>query len=127
MCLEYFTSFRQLGVLELGYLTGKSIDKPLPLKLVDLCPKLEKITMLDGPSGRRARDFAKTAVGDVFPVATELPSYFESKIIKRDMGIPDVVIEYVVRVDRLRQDIARFQQLITQFGRLMVRRFFGRY
>ena len=129
--LEYFAAFQQLEILELFYLVGKFIDKPLLLKLVNSCPKLKQITVSDWNTLSRRppgeRDFEETAPEDLFAAAAELPSYFEPKISKGHMWTPDGLTEYAIRVDRLREDIAQFQQLTKRFGGSLVRSFFSKY
>jgi hypothetical protein len=102
--LQYFTAFPQLEVLELFYLKGKFIDKPLLLHLVDSCPKLQQITNSDWISGRRnviTIDFEVTVPEDLFAAATELPSYFLPKISKGQQWTLDGLVEYAVRIDSL--------------------------
>jgi len=116
-----------LEVLKLFYPAGRFIDKPLLLKLVDSCPKLAQITVTDNLNtaiGRRKweREFEETAPEDLFSAAAELPSYFEPKINNGESwGAPDGLIEYAVRIDRLRKDISQFQQLAKRLGGSLVR------
>jgi hypothetical protein len=125
--LQYFTTFPQLEVLELFYLTGKFIDKRLLLNLVDSCPKLQQIKVSDWISGRRRVEtigFEITAPEDLFAAAAELPSYFVPKINKDQQWIPDGLQEYAVRIDRLREDVSQYKQLTKRFGMALVRSFF---
>jgi hypothetical protein len=126
--LDYFATFQHLEVLELYYLAGKFIDKPLLLQLLDSCPKLKQITVSDWniSSIRRpgGREFEETAPKNLFAAATELPSYFEPKISKGQLWTPDGLIDYAVRIDRLREDISQFQQLTKRLGMRLVRDFF---
>jgi F-box-like len=126
--LEYFATFQRLEILELYYPTAKFIDKPLLLKLVDSCPKLQQIRVSDWNSSRRRVEdifFEITAPEDLFAAAAELPSYFVPKISKGQEWTPDGLVEYAVRIDMLREDISQYQQLTKRFGMALVSNFFG--
>ena len=103
--LEYFATFHQLEILQLYYSAGKYISQSLLLNLVDSCLKLNQFSLSDWRS--RGLHVGKTyfeaaAPKDLFGAAAELLSYFEPKIRAS---------EYIVRIDRLREDISQFKGL----------------
>lgn len=109
--LDYFTTFHQLEILQLYYSTGKFINKPLLLNLVDSCPKLNQFSVSDWRShglhvGKTY--FEAATPKDLFAAAGELPAYFEPK---SRTGRDSLPVEYAIRIDRLREDISQFKEL----------------
>ena len=114
--LDYFSAFQHLEVLEVYYLAAKFIDRPLVVKLVNSCPKLNQIKVSDNqtPLARRTRgqtEFEETPLEELFPTFAEPRSYFEPKISKGHESHRDGLIEYAIRIDRLREDLSQPQHL----------------
>ena len=112
------THLPRLNTLDLHYSTGKYIDKQLLLDFARSCPDLKSIAISDWKSStRRAteRPFETTDVADLFAAGAELRSYIEPYFIE------DRLNKYVIRIDKLREDILQLHQLVGRIGVTLVR------
>jgi hypothetical protein len=125
--LEHLAALHQLTSLKLHYTAGRGMEESVLPKFASSCPKLEKIIFSDWNASRqrkwRPRPFEETACEDLFPAAAKFPLYFEPKISKNVKYHPDGLDEYVVRLDKFREDMFQFKQLTERLGRTFVRFF----
>ena len=122
--LTYLTKLPRLNSLDLHYSTGKYIDKQLLLDFARSCPDLKSIVISDwDTSSRRAlewRPFERTDVADLFAAGAELRSYIEPHYSKGSSYTPDGLDKYVIRIDKLREDIFQLKRLTKRLGATLV-------
>ena len=67
------------------------------------------------------RPFEEMDVADIIPAAVDLPSYIEPIYSRGSQWTPDGLNEYLIHIDKLREDMLKFQQLALRLGHTLVK------
>ena len=123
--IAYLTNNHELETFELYYPAAKYITKRLLIDFTCSCPSLKiiKISDWNDSSGRdiEPRPFAEMDVVDIVSAAADLPSYIEPIYSKGSRLVPDGLNEYLIHLDKLREDMFKFQQLALRLGHTLVK------
>ena len=122
--LAFLTHNHKLETLEVYYPAAKYIDKQLLVDFAHSCPGLTTIKVSDwNDSSRRhiePRPFEEMEVADIIPAAVDLPSYIEPIYSRGSRWTSDGLNEYLIHIDKLREDMLKFQQLALRLSHTLV-------
>jgi hypothetical protein len=123
--IAYLTNNHKLETFELYYSAAKYINKQLLVDFARSCPSLKIIKISDWNNSMRRylepRPFEERDIVDIIPAAVDLRSYIEQIYSRSSKWVPDGLNEYLIHLDKLREDMLKFQQLALRLGHTLVK------